>query len=227
MQSFICPDCNKVINDSEDGNASYCDHYVSGKYPNAIPRIIAEIPNITNKSIIIEIGGFTGKFAKSMVRIHNPKMIIFEPITIFYEKLTEWIKQTNNNRILIYKYAIGGKERLERFYIDGQNTGMYQEWAQGKNQEIVTVAKLSEFLKISAIHKVDLLALNCEGGEYEILPEIIHSGAIYSINQILIQFHNCITNADAIALDILNKLGNTHNVVWNKGLFTWVLLQKK
>ena len=59
-------------------------------------------------------------------------------------------------------------------------------------------------------HVVDLLALNCEGSEYNILDRLIETGAISKVRQLLVQFHAFYTDAETRRDAIRQRLAETH-----------------
>ena len=61
---------------------------------------------------------------------------------------------------------------------------------------------------------VDLMAINCEGSEYNILNRLIFSGKIKSIRHILVQFHAFVHDAEARRDALQKELSNTHRQRW-------------
>jgi FkbM family methyltransferase len=78
----------------------------------------------------------------------------------------------------------------------------------------VPVESIKDFIGKNGINKIDLLKINIEGGEYDVLPALISTGLINIVDEIQIQFHDFIPEAEKKRDEIRSKLSLTHNETW-------------
>jgi len=222
MNNFSCPFCDTSIETNGKAYVTECEHFpISAPKNHRIPYIVSNLKNINQNSIVLDVGGFTGIFAKCMVNTFNPIMHIFEPTTKYYHILQSKFKEAT-----IYNYGLGSYTRTETIYVDGQNTSIHQHWTKNAQKEIINLVAIKSFLD-EFNQPIDLLAINCEGGEYEILPELINSTHIHRVKQILIQFHELDEYSYHQANEICKQLTKTHHQTLNAGLWKWVLFELK
>lgn len=222
MNSFICPFCDTSINYDVDSYNTECIHFpMHESKVERIPYIVSNLKNITDQSIVYDIGGFTGIFTTCMVNTFNPKMVIFEPTKQYYNILKDKFKDAD-----IHNFGFGADNRYETIYVDGQNTSVHPDWTNNATEEIIYLKNIVDYME-SSHDIIDLMAINCEGGEYEILPALISSIHINNIKQLLVQFHNINEySLDQVNL-ILNSLNKTHKCILDVGVWKWVLFELK
>lgn len=91
---------------------------------------------------------------------------------------------------------------------------------------MVDTLSVSELQEMMSNQNIDLLQINCEGGEYEIIPEIIDTGCISQITNLNLQFHYLSPmNALRHAL-IRRKLKKTYRLLWST-YFIWERWERK
>ena len=67
---------------------------------------------------------------------------------------------------------------------------------------------------------IDLISINIEGGEYNLLSEMIKSDAIKNCRIVQIQFHNIHSGCETLRDNIREKLKEAHHEVYNYP-FVW------
>ena len=70
------------------------------------------------------------------------------------------------------------------------------------------------------------MKINIEGGEYDLLEHFLESGFIKNINNIQIQFHDFIPNAEERMKKIQYELEKTHSLTYQYP-FVWENWQRK
>jgi hypothetical protein len=90
----------------------------------------------------------------------------------------------------------------------------------------IKLLKASEFIEMHLISKIELMKINIEGGEYELLDHLIDSNAISIIENIQVQFHNFIPNAEVRMKQIQDRLSLTHKLTYQYK-FVWENWQRK
>ena len=165
---------------------------------------------------LVDIGAFEGNFASEFRRINpNSKLILVEPIPEFYSKLEETFP---DNRTTIINKALTSKGLPLKLYISDASTSSKK---LGNSQEIVVESISVEYLQeITSGEDISLLQINCEGGEYDILPKIIETNLIKQIQTINIQYHYVSPINIYKRSQISQKLKKTHHRLWCS-FFIW------
>lgn len=66
------------------------------------------------------------------------------------------------------------------------------EHTEDKSYQVPSV-RLSTFMRNEGINRIDVLKMDIEGAEYEVLDDVIKSGAYTQIAQLLVEFHHHFT----------------------------------
>jgi FkbM family methyltransferase len=148
---------------------------------------------LPDNPVVIDIGGFIGDFALYAVkRLNARRVIVCEPSPKNWALL---LKNIANN---------GYEDRIQpvnKAVTDGRNLMMnidapdeYQCMVSGyctSGQPLSSVPGISlgDLLRDHAIESVDLLKIDCEGGEYEIL-ESSSTEVLRRIRNIVFEFHD-------------------------------------
>ena len=168
--------------------------------------------NLNNKSVVFDCGGYLGEWSDNIFDLYGCKIHIFEPL----KEYQGYIKQRlgNNSNVTIHNYGIASEDRDAKIYkqSDGSSEFLIQDTTGG--YEIAKLKRISDIID----DKVDLIKMNIEGAEYEVIIDLINSGKIKLISNLLVQFHSendGIENATEIRKNIHNSLSKTHKLSWN------------
>lgn len=148
---------------------------------------------LPDNPVVIDVGGFIGDFALYAVkRLNARRVIVCEPSPRNWALL---LKNIANN---------GYEDRIEpvnKAVTDGGNTMMNID-ASDENQCMVSAyfpseqplsavlgISLAQLLRDHAVERVDLLKIDCEGGEYAIL-ESIPADVLSRIGNIVFEYHD-------------------------------------
>ncbi len=156
--------------------------------------------NLKEDSIIFDLGGYKGEFAKTINDKFGCKVYVFEP---FFEIC-------GNDKIIVYKHGISDKTENVLIYINGNSTSVY---GSGNSYEVKMVS-LKQFLEANDISHVDLIKINIEGGEYRLLRHMINTGIVDYFENIQIQYHACISNHAELIAILTKDLSKTHIREW-------------
>lgn len=174
-----------------------------------IRDIVRKQKPLTSDSLVIDCGGYIGKYSNEVLRRWNPHIIIFEPVPELYEFCKERFESYTNVEVL--PYALGKETKKGTIYVNKDASSFYQKWARSDTAIEVDVIKLSDFIKDK---KVDLLAINCEGAEFEILQDLYDNNLLRSIDEILVQFHRVSETFDTDHPLMVSILEKTHRNVF-------------
>src|SRR5215211_233929 len=140
----------------------------------------------------------------------NAKIIGFEPEESTYALLRKNIGSNGLKGVRVYQVALGMEDTTTSFFVDPEQPGsllMSTNKARLPKKEIlVRQRKLSAFID----REVDCLKLDVEGAEDAVLQDLVSTGIITRIDQMLVEYHHHIDkNKDAFGafLGQLEKSG--------------------
>lgn len=166
--------------------------------------------NLNESSIVFDVGGYKGEFARDIFCKYQPLIFIFEPFPEFFEMISKrFIKN-----VKVKPYNFGLSDQTCKTLI-GVNNDASSTISLGTNSREISIVSVLEFIKKNNIQVVDLLKLNIEGGEYSLLEVIIKDGNIQMFKNIQVQFHDfIIPNAKERMEKIQNELSKTHHLTY-------------
>jgi FkbM family methyltransferase len=173
---------------------------------------------LNEKSLVIDVGGHIGIFASQIFCRYNCSLVIFEPIHEFTSILKA--KFSKNKKVSVIEAAIGNMDGTISLYNGDGATSQFFSPETKADQircELVDIKKVIKKYKY-----IDLLAINCEGGEYNIINRIISLKLNKKIKSLLIQFHQIDKNSAEEVEKIIKELSKTHKIVFH---FEWVWIR--
>lgn len=171
---------------------------------------------LDEKSVVFDIGGYIGEFARDIYCKYNSNVYIFEPVPAFYGQIVQRFIQ--NDKIKIYNFGLGNITFLAEINLDDNSSSIFKS---GNNKVAIKISSFNDFVKENNIPRIDLAKINIEGSEYDLLESIIESGNISRIINIQVQFHDFIINEAAIRMhNIQKKLSQTHYLTYQYE-FVW------
>lgn len=183
---------------------------------------------LTHNSIVFDIGANVGIWTENIYNKYHPQIYCFEPASSSFNLLEQKFK--DNNDIRLYKFGLGSTNRDIYLFTTNEKGGDVSEFLEKKRQRLLSnnniaiekciVKEFIQFIKDNNIDNIDLLAINCEGCEYDLLNHLLNTKYISNIKNILIQFH---TPENGVIIDkweekiklIRNGLEITHIQIWN------------
>lgn len=161
--------------------------------------------DLDENSLVFDVGGYKGQGASDLFSMYLSTIYIFEPRTEYAESIEKRFKK--NNKIKVFNFGLSNKKSDDYIYINDDGSTLFLE---NKQKEKIKLESISDFIKNNNIKKIDLLKLNIEGGEYEVLDDLINSDLFKIIKNIQVQFHNFFPDAKKKMLDIHKELRKTH-----------------
>jgi FkbM family methyltransferase len=145
--------------------------------------------DLTDKSVIIDLGGYEGVWAQQMIDKYNPNVYILEPVTKFYESMVN--RFSNNNKVHLLNVGIGTEDKDGFIFMSGDATS--SNLAEGESVS-VKFNSIDTILEKWSLDEVDLIQINIEGDEYPLLEHMLGTGSINKFKNIQVQFHLGIEN---------------------------------
>lgn len=166
--------------------------------------------DLNENSLVVDAGGFKGEWSQRIFNKYKCNILIFEPVEKYYNILVNKFK--NNNKVSVFKKGFSNEEKNINIYHSNDASSTF--WGNGK-PEVISLIKFSEFFEKKSIDKVDLFKINIEGGEYELMQDIIESDIKEKIYNFQIQYHRFIENCSEKRDEIRNKLKDTHEITYD------------
>jgi len=175
---------------------------------------------ISEESVVVEIGGYKGRWAKRMADLYHPQLYVFEPQPWAFAVCNTVLEGTGAH---VYDVALGTRSEfvvLGDYGRDGASL-LKPDHADKISVGMVDAEKAFDDLGLS---KIDLCLINIEGYEYTLIPYMFERGLLRRMKVIMVQFHKFA--ADAFQHQATIALLNTdHDLLWDYGemLSAWRL----
>jgi FkbM family methyltransferase len=198
-------DRNKKIWYSIDG-----DHTLRVKYP------------LEPSSVVIDVGGYEGDWAAEMQARYGCTIHIFEPVSSFVNILRD--RFSANPKIMIHDYGLSNKDEQMEFNVMDESSSAFTDKtsynAAAQRTEKVQLRSFTAVMDQLGITSIDIIKINIEGGEYPLIEQMIETGFIKKIDNLQIQFHDFVPEAEARMNAIKQKLSLTHELTYEY-IFVW------
>ena len=169
---------------------------------------------LDNTSVVLDIGGYHGDWARDIYCMYGSKIHIFEPVGEFIDIIKA--RFGDNPDIHIHEFGLSNKNTVTNIFLAEGGTSTIKETADSTKVKLV---KASDFLTKAGIKKIDLVKINIEGGEYDLLEHLMDEGLIEDIKDIQVQFHIFVPDAEERVASILKRLARTHRLTYQ---YPWV-----
>lgn len=170
---------------------------------------------LNEKSVVFDLGGFEGQWASDIFSRYCCWIHIFEPVEEFALNIEK--RFARNNKILVHKFGLSNENTEARISVEQDGSSTFKG---GKNGRDIRLVKAVDFMRENHITHIDLMKINIEGGEYDLLDHLIETGFIKDIDNIQVQFHDFVPNAEQRMTIIQEKLNNTHELTYQYP-FVW------
>ncbi len=170
---------------------------------------------LDSSSIVVDVGGYEGQWSSDIFAKYQCNIHIFEPVKSFFEKIKE--RFTKNDKIKVHNIGLSNKNTELPISLLNDSSSLFKEDTQN---EYIKVVDASVFFKEQNIENIDLIKINIEGGEYDLLENLIKNGYISKIKNIQVQFHDFVPDAKERMIKIQEELGKTHHITYQYE-FVW------
>lgn len=169
-----------------------------------------ELTGITNKSVVVDVGGYTGGWAYGIAKKYNPYLFIFEPQEWCCDIIEEVL---NRYKCRVFRFGLGttsGTYPVYNFRTDGCS---FEEVIAGEkrlsNNKLQMVEIGNAFRQIP-ITRIDVMMVNIEGGEFELIPYMFTQGIFPK--QLMFQCHDIY-----MINDLVRVVREYYSNVWDFG----------
>jgi FkbM family methyltransferase len=172
-----------------------------------------------NNPTIIDIGGYIGDFSLFAAQYLNAKhVIVYEPTVENFELLKRNVDNNAfGNRIAAINKAVSNSTEvtLNVEIQDSDEVQVSAYWFPEAEHRIIPSVTLSDVFAEHYLDSVDLLKIDCEGGEYDIFPNVTNE--IFSrIRNIVFEYHPIDGYKEKLEL-VLSRLRSAGYIVQLEG----------
>jgi len=169
--------------------------------------------DLCENSFVVDVGGYTGQWSREIIEKYNCNIIIYEPIHEYFNQLKENFSKYNNATLL--NYGLGNENQQLKVRLRGVQTTTQRSNDESYDDiiEIRDVAQENDLLN----HKIDLISINIEGGEYKLLERMLEVNMLKNVLNIQIQFHEWYPSyikSKTLRTSIQNQLSKTHELTY-------------
>ena len=151
---------------------------------------------VARGDLVVDVGAYEGNWTREMVKRYECQVWAFEPV--FFDRA----KADQSPLVTVFPAALGHEPDVQKWCVKGDMTGKYL--GEGNHTQSVTVLPVSV---LYAWSRIKVLKLNCEGGEYDILNQLICDDKIKLFDHFLIQWHHVV---GAKAFEPMHDLIRSH-----------------
>lgn len=171
--------------------------------------------DLNENSIVFDVGGYKGQWSSDIYSMYDCRIFIFEPVKEFAENIKRRFQK--NKKIKVFPFGLSSRTIKTKMLLskDGSSAML-----NGQDNELVDLIKASDFIQNNNIENIDLIKINIEGGEYDLLENLIEAKLIKRIKKIQIQFHDFVPNAEVRMKKIQKQLEKTHHLTYQYE-FVW------
>jgi len=167
--------------------------------------------NLNKDSIVFDLGGCIGEWSEKIFSRYNSNIFIFEPVKNFVKIMRK--KFLNNDKIKIFRIGLSDITKDVIISVDKTASSIYKD---GNKKEKIRLVEIKHFLDVNNIVKIDLMKINIEGGEYDLLDHMIKKDIVKIVDNIQIQFHQFVPDAEKRMLNIQRNLEKTHHLTYQQ-----------
>jgi FkbM family methyltransferase len=174
---------------------------------------------LDENDVVIDAGGFQGEWTAEILKRYGCRAIVFEPGPQMAADLRKLFG--HNRRVEIIEAGVGAKDSLGLLHLQDNESSFLRSDIAGQVAE-VKIFGVADFLKQRNLTDVGCFKINIEGGEYDLLDELIARGCATCVRSLLVQFHTIVDHGVERRQEIQRQLERTHEklfdfpFVWEK-----------
>lgn len=175
---------------------------------------------LDNESVVLDVGAFTGEWAREISARYSPTIYAFEPNPRSYQALVDKAAQLPG--VLPQAYGLGSESGKATISMRGLGSSIFEsrDVDRSGDREEVKILAVDEALRRLGLDHVDLMKINIEGAEFPLLERMIQCDLLRCVDCFMIQFHEWHSGAYWRRRRIRRELARTHRLDWDYH-FVW------
>lgn len=166
--------------------------------------------DLTKDSVVMDVGGFEGDFAAGINERYGCRILVYEPVREFFERIERRFADVHN--IKVFQYGLLDGRTPDKIKVCGDATTLFTPTIPVVREESVTCVDIVEELYRLQLSNVDLIKINIEGGEFPLLTALFDSGYVNRFDNIQVQFHRNVVFDHEFYTD---ELSETHRPTYS------------
>lgn len=164
--------------------------------------------DLTPYSAVFDFGFYKGDFSRLLLEKCDCRIFAFEPCREFYEVGLPLAEKLG---VTLFNMAVGGSPGKRAFYKKGDMSGRFSDG----EMELVNFVDINDVHVVTGMDSVALAKLNIEGGEFELLETILERGMAQRYENIQVQPHAVVPDAEKRWAVIQAGLLKTHHLTFD------------
>lgn len=168
---------------------------------------------LTQDSIVVDVGGYIGRWALQIAERYSPRLYVFEP----QPWAADVCRAVLGERATVEGYGLGirnANETMHRWETDGCSFVYFYTTGPQHTGEMREIGGVFHDLQIT---HVDLMMMNIEGYEYSLIPHMLDHGILP--DRLMTQFHNFADHSGNQLAQIHERMAAAgYTVPWTYGL---------
>jgi FkbM family methyltransferase len=166
--------------------------------------------------LVFDLGGYQGQWTSDIFARYCCTIHIFEPVPIFAEKIAK--RFAGNPKVYVHNFGLGKETCNVRLHLSADGSSVFTK--RSEETILIKIVKIDDFIRDNEVKFIDLIKINIEGGEYELLEHLLNSNYVENVNDIQVQFHDCVQDAQERMQAIQRQLEKTHHITYQYP-FVW------
>ena len=190
-------------------------------------RLLLKDLQLNSDSVAFDVGGYRGDYTASLLELYGCRVHVFEPVGMFADHLDR--RFGRDSRVMVHRAALGA--RAGTFQLDLREDATTASGIGGagptrverslSTPTVVSAQVMAiDELESLGIDRVDLMAMNIEGGEYDLITALADSGWLDRVDRFLVQFHDVSPTSRMDRERCHALLAETHACDWDYP-FVW------
>lgn len=168
---------------------------------------------LTTESVVIEVGGYIGRWALQIMERYHPHLYVFEPQVW----AAETCRAVLEGGATVLTHGLGAEDAtlpMGAWETDGCS---FVKPGLGIPGTFGVMKEVGKALKELGISQIDLMMINIEGGEYTLIPHMLDKGILPQ--RLMVQFHTFVDGYGTQLASIHERLeGLGYTVPWTYGV---------
>lgn len=157
-------------------------------------------------SVVLDLGGYEGQWASDIYARYRCRIHVFEPMPEYAANIRR--RFAGNPDIEVHEFGLADAEGTIPLSVSENESSAFHSGGPTVTARLV---RASDYLAEHEIHRIDLLKINIEGGEYDLLDHLLAEDLIRHVVDLQVQFHDFVPDADARVARIQQALARTHD----------------
>ena len=166
------------------------------------------IRDLPPNPLVVDVGGYIGDFSIYAASRLNANVIVYEPTLENWTMLKDNVALNGlESRVTLVNKAVGRDGTLTlNVEVSGQEVHSSSRWYPGAPQRDVPSLTLDQVVANHELDKIDLLKVDCEGGEYDLF-RYASDDVLARVDRVTLEWHGVGPETDDLLHELRDRLG--------------------